>query len=280
MPVQEARGLPRPAPTSGHRLRTLERAEVPPQGSLVSPSLGSAGRAGTQENQPPPPAPPGRHVGTSSRPVLGRTSCAEPMLTPPRGQSPGRGGQHGLPSVHRRGRDWSSRHDVGPAGHCSGDPSRGTLPIPQGAQRVGKVGAGGGTRGAGGGDGGGHTVPGSGLAGGLGEDLGLAAVHLRVKGVPGGQVTRHIPKAAPNTQRAAGKPCNDRQGQRARNTGWAAQAQDRGSGRNPQAQSLHPHPPTHPGLNMAVGSWGHSSPLACAPPHRPVTVRPCGHSFV
>lgn len=116
--------------------------------------------------------------GDQPRPVLGRTSCAEPMLTPPRGQSPGRGGQHGLPSVHRRGRDWSSRHDVGPAGHCSGDPSRGTLPIPQGAQRVGKVGAGGGWR----------RARGDALSRGRdgrgwgGEDLGLAAVHLRVRG--------------------------------------------------------------------------------------------------
>ena len=44
--------------------------------------------------------------------------------------------------LHRRGCDRSSRRDVGPAGHRSGDPSRGTLIVPQGAQRVGQVRAG------------------------------------------------------------------------------------------------------------------------------------------
>lgn len=92
-------------------------------------------------------------------------------------------------------------------------------------------------------------------------------------------MTRHIPKAAPNTQRAAGKPCDDRQGQRARTTGWAAQAQDRGtgcspgSGRNPQAQSL-TYPPC-----AEHGRWELGPQLSPGlRPHR--TVRPCGLSFV
>ncbi|XP_073651798.1 malonate--CoA ligase ACSF3, mitochondrial isoform X12 [Tursiops truncatus] len=56
------------------------------------------------------------------------------------GQRPGGGAAPAGPSQHHgRGCDRSSRCDVGPAGHRSGDPSRGTLAVSQGAQRVGQV---------------------------------------------------------------------------------------------------------------------------------------------
>ncbi|XP_073651783.1 malonate--CoA ligase ACSF3, mitochondrial isoform X4 [Tursiops truncatus] len=55
------------------------------------------------------------------------------------GQRPGGGAAPAGPSQHHgRGCDRSSRCDVGPAGHRSGDPSRGTLAVSQGAQRVGQ----------------------------------------------------------------------------------------------------------------------------------------------
>lgn len=72
-------------------------------------------------------------------------------------------GHHGIQDappcfVHRCGCDRSSRHDMGPADYRSGDTSRGTLTIPQGAQGMGQVRAG--QAGAGGGHswgwGGGH----------------------------------------------------------------------------------------------------------------------------
>ncbi|KAL2762036.1 malonate--CoA ligase ACSF3, mitochondrial isoform 2, partial [Daubentonia madagascariensis] len=50
----------------------------------------------------------------------------------------GRAAPSGPPQHHRCGCDWSSRYDLGPAGHSCGDPPRRTLTIPQGAQRVGK----------------------------------------------------------------------------------------------------------------------------------------------
>lgn len=169
---------------------------------------------------------------------------------------------------------------MGPAGHCPADSSRGTLSVPQGAQRVGKVGTGGGSCGAGGRDRWGRDCPG--VGGGTGGVSHLAAVHLRVGGggCLEGQVTCYIPEVPPTHKGPqGGSVMVAGEVERAGTTEWEPQPSDRvqspllasGGIHRQRASCPSPHPPTR--AEHAFGSWGHRSPLACAPtsapsPHR------------
>ncbi|XP_022367251.1 acyl-CoA synthetase family member 3, mitochondrial isoform X4 [Enhydra lutris kenyoni] len=75
------------------------------------------------------------HAEGNERETQATRQC---LRTAPTGSGAARPWTSSRAVATRCGCDWSSRHDVGPAGHCSGDPSRGTLAVPQGAQRVGK----------------------------------------------------------------------------------------------------------------------------------------------
>lgn len=255
-------------------------AGAPPRGSRVVPSPGAVqGGQRCRKASPHPELQPGDTWGPGLAPSPGGPA----MLTPcsPLGASPACGSRHSILSVHRCGCDWSSRHDVGPAAHCSGDPSGGTLAVPQGAQRVGKVGAGRGIRGAGGRDRLGVDCPRVG-----GRQAGSRVLPPSISGSGGcleGQVIHYIPEAASNTQRAAGKLYNygHRGDRQSRDHGVGAPAMGQGAGsspgfrRNPKAESLPSCSLTHPPC-AERGRWElgpQCSPRLC--PHRSPVPSPC-----